>query len=140
MPKIIAKETRNLILHSLAEGMSIRSCERIYGVKMDTVMRYGRLMGEGCAQLLDYLMQKVECKELQADEFWSFIFKKQQNIKCKFTAAWIAVFRGSMARLHLPLSTLRVHPRGRPRITRGQSGWLFLLCLTLSFMTFLWFN
>jgi uncharacterized protein GlcG (DUF336 family) len=85
MPKTIAKETRNLILHSLAEGMSIRSGERIYDVKLNTIMRYGRLMGQGCAGLLDHLMQKVECKELQVDEFWSFIFKKQQNIKRKFT-------------------------------------------------------
>lgn len=85
MPKTIAKETRNLILHSLAEGMSIRSCERIYDVKLNTIMRYGRLMGQGCAGLLDHMMQKVECKELQVDEFWSFVFKKQQNIKRKFT-------------------------------------------------------
>jgi hypothetical protein len=35
-------------------------------------------------------------------------------------------FRGSMAGLHLPLSTLRVMPRDIPRMTRGQCGSLRL--------------
>ena len=37
-------------------------------------------------------------------------------------------FRGSMAGLHAPLSTLHGRPRGRPRMTRGQCGSLLLHC------------
>jgi hypothetical protein len=37
-----------------------------------------------------------------------------------------------MAGLQAPLSTLRVAPRGAPRMTRGQFGLLFLSCLRLS--------
>ncbi len=36
--------------------------------------------------------------------------------------------RGSMAGLHVPLSTLRGVPRGTPRMTRGQHGSLRLYC------------
>jgi hypothetical protein len=40
-----------------------------------------------------------------------------------------------MAGLQAPLSTLRPAPRGALRMTRGQSGLLFLLCLRLSLFT-----
>ena len=48
------------------------------------------------------------------------------------SAAWTAsasearFFRGSMAGLHAPLSTLRARPRSRPRMTRGRCGSLLL--------------
>jgi IS1 family transposase len=63
--------------------MSIRSLERIYGVNKETIIRYQLLTGQGCAALLDRLMQDVAIDSLQADEFWSFIYKKQQNINPK---------------------------------------------------------
>src|SRR4051794_27474066 len=37
-------------------------------------------------------------------------------------------FRGSMAGLHAPLSTLHERPHDRPRMTRGQCGSLLLHC------------
>lgn len=43
------------------------------------------------------------------------------------------LFRGSIPRLRLPLSTLRGGPRGPARMTRGQHDWLGLCCVTLSF-------
>jgi hypothetical protein len=36
-------------------------------------------------------------------------------------------FRGSMAGPHAPLSTLHERPHGRPRMTRGRCGMIFLL-------------
>ena len=44
-------------------------------------------------------------------------------------------FRGSIPCLYVPLSTSRLRPYGRLRMTRGQCGWLFLHCRTLSFPT-----
>src|SRR5262245_55965342 len=40
-----------------------------------------------------------------------------------------------MAGLRVPLSTLRLRPRDRRRMTRGQDDWLGLSCATLSFAT-----
>jgi hypothetical protein len=51
------------------------------------------------------------------------------------SALRVCVFRGSIPRLRLRLSTLRCSPRGRPRMTRGQNDWLGLSCATLSFAT-----
>src|SRR5262249_36135978 len=44
-------------------------------------------------------------------------------------------FRSSMAGLRVPLSTLRLRPYGRRRMTRGQDDWLGLSCTTLAFAT-----
>src|SRR6516164_5538921 len=40
-----------------------------------------------------------------------------------------------MAGLRVPLSTLRLRPYGRRRMTRGQDDWLGLSCTTLAFAT-----
>src|ERR1700730_12977318 len=47
----------------------------------------------------------------------------------------ISSFRGSMAGLCAPLSTLRRHPRGYRRMTRGQCGSLDLHCKRLALST-----
>ena len=47
----------------------------------------------------------------------------------------IAYFEAQCPCLHMHLSTLQVRPRGRPRVTRVQDGWLFLFLATLSFAT-----
>jgi hypothetical protein len=49
-------------------------------------------------------------------------------------------FRSSMAGLRVPLSTLRLRPRGRRRMTRGQDDWLGLSCATLAFATLCQFS
>src|ERR1700746_2754227 len=45
------------------------------------------------------------------------------------------LFHGSIACLHVPLSTLRAQPCDCGRMTRGQVGSLGLTCTTLSFVT-----
>ena len=50
---------------------------------------------------------------------------------------WISRLNGSPA--SAPVNASRP-PSGASTLIWGQSGWLFLLCLTLSFRTFLWFD
>ena len=49
--------------------------------------------------------------------------------------AMVVQFRGSMAGLHVPLSTLHLRPCGRNRMTRSQCGSLLLHRMKLSFTT-----
>src|SRR5712672_1194719 len=44
------------------------------------------------------------------------------SAKCTASAPRIGIFRGSMAGLCAPLSTLRRNPRGQLRMTRGRCG------------------
>src|SRR5207244_12154775 len=47
----------------------------------------------------------------------------------------VRYFRGSMAGLYMPLSTLQGWPRGQPHMTQGRYGSLDLYRMTLSFTT-----
>ena len=53
MANVLSGDKRLMILKSLVEGNSIRSCQRIPGVHRDTVMRLLVKTGEQCRAFLD---------------------------------------------------------------------------------------
>ena len=78
----LSKDKQIAVTAALAEGNSIRSIERMTGVHRDTIMRLGVRVGQGCAQLLDQKMRKLDCNrivifakvaDLLADESPNFI-------------------------------------------------------------------
>lgn len=64
----------------LAEGVSIRSIERITGVHRDTIMRLGVRVGQACVAIHDARMRGVNCRRIECDEIWGFIGKKQKRV------------------------------------------------------------
>ncbi|KKM76784.1 hypothetical protein LCGC14_1376640 [marine sediment metagenome] len=78
---ILKKEKRLHVLSALVEGSSIRSTERMTGVHRDTILRFLVAAGEHCTQLLDENVQDLHCQQIQADEIWTFVCKKQKRIK-----------------------------------------------------------
>jgi IS1 family transposase len=83
MPAVIDTQTRNYIIHGLAEGLSIRSLERMFGINRETIMRYQLLVGKGCHYLTDAVMRNLDINSVQIDEFWSYIYKKQAQVNRK---------------------------------------------------------
>jgi IS1 family transposase len=81
MANVLSGEKQVAIIGALAEGSSIRSIERITGVHRDTIMRLGVRVGEGCAALLDRKMRDLSCQQLQFDEVWGFIGKKERHVR-----------------------------------------------------------
>ena len=67
------------VLHMLLEGMSIRACERICGMKRDTICDLILLAGENCAAFLDRTVRGVEAKVIELDEIWDFIRLKART-------------------------------------------------------------
>jgi hypothetical protein len=51
------------------------------GVHRDTIMRFGVYIGEGCASLLNEKMRGLSCHDLQFDEVWGFIGKKEHHVR-----------------------------------------------------------
>lgn len=84
-----------LAIQLLIEGTSIRSTERITQLHRDTILRLLVLAGERCIALMDTRMRNLQCKRIQADEIWSFIGKKQRNVRVEdadeLGDAWIFV-------------------------------------------------
>jgi IS1 family transposase len=69
-----------LALQLLLEGNSIRSVERITELHRDTVLRLLVLAGERCEQLMGRLIVNVPAKDVECDEAWGYVFKKQKRL------------------------------------------------------------
>lgn len=81
MANVLPREKQIAIIAALAEGSCIRSIERITGIHRDSIMRLGVRVGKGCAQIMDEKMRNLDSAEIQVDEIWGFIGKKQRNVK-----------------------------------------------------------
>jgi IS1 family transposase len=67
------------VLQLLLEGMSIRSAERVTGVHRNTIFRLLILAGERCQRLLDERLVDLPVREVQVDEIWGYVFKKEHH-------------------------------------------------------------
>ena len=65
----------------LLEGCSIRSTERLTGLNRNTIMSLLVLAGKRCEKIMDSRMRELPCKFVQLDELWSFVGKKQKQVR-----------------------------------------------------------
>lgn len=80
MANHLKAEKKRAILNALVEGNSIRSVERMTGVHRDTICRLLVQVGEACEQLMKERMRNLNCTDLQADEIWTYVGKKQRRL------------------------------------------------------------
>jgi IS1 family transposase len=78
---ILKREKQEVAIAALVEGASIRSVERMTGIHRDTIMRLGLRAGQGCVNLMDSYMQNLKCQNVQVDEIWCYVGKKQRHLK-----------------------------------------------------------
>jgi IS1 family transposase len=81
MANVLSIDKQVQIISALAEGSGIRQIERMTGVHRDTIMRLGVRVGNGCTSLMDTKMRDLPCENLQFDELWGFIGKKQKHVQ-----------------------------------------------------------
>ena len=81
MANILNREKQIVCIGALAEGSSIRSIERLTGVHGDTIGRLAVRVGKACATIMDEKMHGLNCKQIQMDEIWGFVGKKQANLR-----------------------------------------------------------
>ena len=67
-----------LVLRLLLEGNSVSSTERVSGVHHTTILKLLVLTGEKCEKIMGRLIVNVPVRDVQADEIWSFIGKKEK--------------------------------------------------------------
>jgi hypothetical protein len=68
------------VYKGLVEGSSIRSIERMTGVHRDTIMRLMVSVGNTCEKIMDTTVRDLTCKNIEVDEVWSFVGKKQRHV------------------------------------------------------------
>lgn len=76
----LRKDKKAMILSLLVEGSSIRSAERITSVHRDTITRLLESIGGKCQQILDRCMRNLHCREIECDEIWTYVAKKQKKL------------------------------------------------------------
>jgi IS1 family transposase/transposase-like protein len=77
----ISQEKMVLAISLLLEGNSVRSTMRITGLDQNTIMKALTLAGERCEKVMGRLIVNVPVKDVQADEIWSFLFKKEKSVR-----------------------------------------------------------
>lgn len=92
MANNLSVEKKTAVIAALCEGASIRAVERMTGVNRQTVMRLGVRVGEACAKLHDEKMRELNCANIQIDEAWGIVQKKQRQV----TAADAGTFVGDV--------------------------------------------
>jgi IS1 family transposase len=68
-----------LALRLLLEGNSIRSTERVTGMDRNTIMKLLVIAGEKCEKVMGRLIVNVPVKDVQADEIWGYVGKKEAH-------------------------------------------------------------
>ena len=66
-------------LGMLLEGASVRSTERLTGLHRDSILRLLVAAGEKCEKLMGRLLVNIPVKDLQCDEIWSYVSKKEAH-------------------------------------------------------------
>ena len=78
--KVLSQDKKHMCIAALVEGNSIRSIERMTGVHRDTICRLLVRVGEGCAVMMDARLRDLDCDNLQIDEIWTYVGKKQGHL------------------------------------------------------------
>lgn len=85
---------RAFILAVLAEGNSVSSTSRITGTDKETILKLLVDISAVCRGIHNHLVRKLHCRKIEADEMWSFIYKKEKRAKpddkaAGFGDAWL---------------------------------------------------
>jgi IS1 family transposase len=77
----LTSEERAKILHLLCEGNSIRAVTRLTGVSKNTVTKLLVDAGRALSAFQDTELRNLQCRRIQLDEMWSFVYSKAVNVK-----------------------------------------------------------
>ncbi len=71
------------IIHHAAEGVGVRATSRLLDINKNTVNRVILRAGEHCELVLSNLLRSLKLKEVQLDELWAFVKKRNLLTKKK---------------------------------------------------------
>jgi transposase-like protein/IS1 family transposase len=74
-------EKAEMVLRLLLEGNSVSSVERATEVHHTTILKFLLQVGEKCERIMADKVRNVEVRDVEADELWSFVGKKQKRVR-----------------------------------------------------------
>jgi IS1 family transposase len=76
----LSREARGQIIRLMVEGTSVRAITRLTGRSINTVLKLLADVGAAVDDYQDRVMRSLDCKTLQVDEIWSFVYAKNPNV------------------------------------------------------------
>ena len=70
-----------LAVQCLVEGCSVRSTSRLTELSKSTVLKLLLLAGRRAERVMDTQVRHVDCRIVQADEIWTYVYKKEDRIR-----------------------------------------------------------
>jgi transposase-like protein/IS1 family transposase len=124
-------EKAELILRMLLEGSSVSSVSRFLDVHPATVLKLLVIAGEKCERIMAERIRNVEVRDVECDEVWSFIAKKQKRVRPEDDPnkgdcyTFVAIERHSKLVLNIAMgkrdqATTDVFIEGLRHATRGE--------------------
>jgi IS1 family transposase/transposase-like protein len=118
-------------LEMLLEGCSVSSVERLSGIHHTTLLKLLVLAGEKAERLMAQKVRNVEVRDVECDEVWSFIQKKEKRVRFDDDPnfgdcyTFVAIERHSKLVLNIAMgkrdqSTTGVFIEGLRHATRGE--------------------
>ena len=81
MSNFLPIEKQAHIMSLLCEGVSVRSAERLTGIDKKTILRVMIRVADRALQIANPLLMNLECRHIQVDEVWTFVAKKQAQVR-----------------------------------------------------------
>ena len=72
-----------MVLNLLLEGSSVSTVERVTGVHHGTILKLLVTAGEKCERVMAEKIRNVPVRDLELDELWSFLGKKQKRVRAE---------------------------------------------------------
>lgn len=81
MANHLSTQDKALVLSLLSEGNSLRTISRVSGIARNTISKLLLDAGEKAQEMLDREMMNLSVAQLQVDEIWTFVGKKQKRLR-----------------------------------------------------------
>jgi len=88
MANVLPTQKRVEVVAHLVEGASVRSTSRLTGACKQAILSLLVRLGEGCDRLHDRLVRDLDIRDVQVDEIWSYVQKKQSRVTEEDPAEW----------------------------------------------------
>lgn len=80
MANVLPMEKRVDVVAHLVEGASVRATLRLTGVSQPAILALLVRVGEGCSRMHDWVVRDLDIRDVQMDEIWNYIQKKQRRV------------------------------------------------------------
>lgn len=88
MANVLPLSKRVEVVSHLCEGAGIRPTSRLTDVSKPAILSLLLKVGAGCDRIADRLVRNLDIRDIQCDEIWSYVQKKQSRVTAEDDPTW----------------------------------------------------